>query len=372
MSWKLAAVFGVGIICGAAQICLTQASSGSASNWTASSQQQDPQGAINPLRIRETHTEADGRVVYWKSIETPGLDGQYVIYSEIEKESLRVDATTVREIERVFGRGPDGERVLIQERREESRDLPGGERSVVRATLNPDVNGRLEEVQREVRDSRQLGADETETKTTVLTPDVNGGLTPAVQIEEREKGNDAGTIAFQRSTLLSDGAGHWHLAEVREGKLCKAGNRDECSADQSVLRPDSNGKLAIVERIVDQQSEGESGERQGRIESYSVNIPGRAGNDSLQLVRRETIRKDIAGETQSTKHQIERSNPGNPDGSLQLAQETIDIVRPAVSGVTKQTRTILTPASDGSLGEVWIEIGETNNPAALLGKSPRF
>jgi hypothetical protein len=367
---KLAGVFGVGVIFGVAQICLTQDSSGSA--WTASSQQQDPQGVVNPLRIRETHTEGDGRVVYWKSIETLGLDGRYLIYSEIEKESVRVDATTVREIEQVFGRGPDGQRVLIQERREESRELPGGERTVVRTILNPDANGTLEAVQREVQDSRQLGAEERETKTTVLTPDVNGGLTPAVQIEEREKGNDAGAIAFQRSTLLSDGAGHWHLAEVREGKRCRTGNQDECSADQSVLRPDSNGKFAIVERMVGKLGESESEERHSTIDTFSISVPGRAGNDSLQLVQRETIRQGIAGGIQSTNHQIERSNPGNPGDSLQFAQETIDIVGPVVSGVTKQNRTILTRKSDGRLGEVWIEIGETDNRSVLPGKNPHF
>ena len=61
-------------------------------------------------------------------MQTLGPDGRYVPYSQTEKESVRVDATTVRTVERTFGTGPDGQRVLVQESREETRDLPGGEK----------------------------------------------------------------------------------------------------------------------------------------------------------------------------------------------------------------------------------------------------
>lgn len=361
---KPSGLLAVGIVLGFAPVCLTQENSGGGPNWTRSSQQQDPRGTLNPLRIHETHTEADGRVAYVKLIETLGPDGKYVLYSEVEKESVRIDATTVRDIERAFGRGPKGQKVLIQERREESRSFPDGEKKVLRTTLGPDANGALEVVQRELQDSKQLGPDERVTKTTLLTPDVNGGLTPAVQIEEQEKENGAGAIAFKRSTSLSDGAGHWHLAEVREGSRSKAKTNNEGSTEERVLRPDSNNKLAIVERTVGKQSEAEPEGKHGTIETYSSSVPGRAGTDSLQLVQRETIRDNIAAGTQSTRRQIERPNPGNPGDGLQVAQETIDIVRPTASSVTEQNRTFLTRDSDGRLGEVWIDTIKTDNTFA--------
>src|SRR6202166_5431299 len=118
--------------------------------WPAGSQQGSPGEAVNPPRRNETHTEAAGRVVDRTSVETLGPDGRYVPYSDTEKESHRINDTTVRNIERTFGRDSDGHRTLIQERQEESRSLPGGEQKVTRTVSNPDANGRLQVVRGEV------------------------------------------------------------------------------------------------------------------------------------------------------------------------------------------------------------------------------
>src|SRR5580704_8362051 len=119
------------VLLGFAPLCFAQNTSGNQS-WTASSQQEDPDGGKNPTRTSETHTVVDGRVIDKTLVETLGPDGRYVPYSETEKESVRVNDTTVRNIERSFGLGPDGERTLTQERQTESRSLPGGEERVVR------------------------------------------------------------------------------------------------------------------------------------------------------------------------------------------------------------------------------------------------
>src|SRR5579864_2362778 len=109
-----------------ASTCLGQDDSGKKS-WSQSSQQASPGGTLNPTRTRETHTESGGRIVDKTSVESLGPDSRYIPYQNTEKESVRVDATTTRSIERTFGTGPDGQKTLIQERQEESRSLPGGE-----------------------------------------------------------------------------------------------------------------------------------------------------------------------------------------------------------------------------------------------------
>ena len=139
---KSSVVFSVTLL-GLARLCLAQNSSGNLS-WTASNQQEDSKGGINPTRTRETHTVVDGRVVDQTLVESLGPDGQYVLYSDTERESGRVDSTTVRNVERSFARGPDGGRTLIQERQQESRSLAGGEQKVVRTISNPDANGALQ------------------------------------------------------------------------------------------------------------------------------------------------------------------------------------------------------------------------------------
>lgn len=320
---------------------------------------------MNPTRTTETHTVVDGRLVDKTLVESLGPDGQYVLYSETEKESVHVNDTTVRNIERSFARGPDGERTLIQERQEESRSLPGGEEKVVRTISNPDANGALHVVQRELEDSKLLSPGVRETATTVLTPDMNGGLAPAVQIVERETHSGDGTIDVKKTTQLSDGTGHWQLSEVREA-TSKEENGQIRSTDERVLRPDSNGNLAVVERTVAKQTNAGPGEKRDTIDKYSTNVPGQAGNDSLQLVQREiTVEQNTPAGGHSTTRQIEQANPGDPTDGLRVSEETVDIVRPGGSGAAYEKRTILTPDSDGRLGEVWVDVGKTSNPSAV-------
>ncbi len=361
---KSSVLFSVTVLLGLAQLCWGQNASG-IQVWNASSKQEDPSGGVNRTRTTETHTVVEGRVIDKTLVETLGPEGQYVLYSETEKESVHVNDTTVRNIERSFGLGPEGERTLIQERQEESRSLSGGEEKVVRTISNPDANGALQVVQRELEDSKQLSPGARETTTTVLTPDVNGGLTPAVQIVEREMQSGDGTIDFKKTTQLSDGTGHWQISEVREG-TSKQENGQIRSKDERALRPDSNGNLAVVERTVGKQTDAGPGEKRDTIDKYSTNVPGQAGNDSLQLVQREiTVQQNTAAGGHSTTRQIEQANPGDPSDGLRVTEETINIVKPGGSGADDEKRTILTPDSDGRLGEVWVDVGKTTNPSVI-------
>ncbi len=346
------------------QLCFSQDNAASQS-WSANSQQGSPGGAINPTRTSETHTEADGRVVDKTSVQTLGPDGRYIPYSDTEKESRRINETTVRTIERTFGTDPDGHRTLIQERQEDSRSLPGGEQKISRTVSNPDADGSLQVVQREMEDSKQLSPGVRVTNTTVLTPDSNGGFSPAVQTEQRETKNSDGTVAFKKSTQLSDGTGGWKLSEVREG-TSKVESGQVVSKDERILRPDANGNLAVVEHTLSKQTQAAAGDKRETTETYSTNVPGVAGNDGLQLVQRETtVHRTNAAGAQSTDRRTEQPRPGDLGNSLQVTQEAIDIVRPGSGGSADQTHTILTPDADGRLGQVWIDTGKTGNPAAI-------
>jgi hypothetical protein len=298
------------------------------------------------------------------SVETLGPDGRYVPYSDTEKESLRINDTTVRNVERTYGRDSDGHRTLIQERQEESRTLPGGEQKVTRTISNPDANGGLQVVQRALEDSKQLSPGVRLTNTTVFTPSANGGFSAVVQTEQRETKSSDGTVASKKSTLLSDGSGGWNLSEVRESTTRQDGQAR--SKDERVLRPDSSGNLAVVEHTVNKQVQSASGEKRDTIETYSADVPGVAGDGSLQLVQRETtVQRSTPGGPQRTVRQIEQTRPGDSSSGLHLTQEAIDIVKPGGSGIADQSRIVLTTDSDGRLSQVWINTTKTNNPSAI-------
>jgi hypothetical protein len=350
----------------AALSTLQRASSQSVSSnpsWTSTSQQGSPDSTINPTRTTQTHTENNGRIIDKTTVEKLGPDGRYVPYLETERESVRTNDTTVRNIERSYGSDADGHRTLVQQTQEESAHLPDGEEKVTRTTSSPDADGQLQIVRQEKEDSRQVGSGVRVTNTTVLTPDGNGGLSAAVHTEQRETKSSDGIVQSTKSTLLPDGNGGWKLSEVRES-VTKPEGGGASRTEQSISRPDTNGNLAVVERKVEHQTQA-SGEKRDTTEMYSTNVPGQAGDDHLQLVERETTVQRASGGAQSTTRQVERPNPGDPNGDLRVTEDAIDIVRPNSIGSANESHTVLTPGSDGRLGQVWVDMGRTSDPAAV-------
>ena len=364
--WQLAARDGLiilGLITSTSQIGRTQDRS-TDNSWTTNSHQSDPSGSLNPIRSRTTHSEVDGHVIDKTVTERLGPDGRYIPYSEIERESIRVNDTTVRTIERSYGTNPDGRSTLTQQVEEESRSLAGGAKKVTRTTSNPDADGALRVVQRAIIDSKAVSPDVRDTKTTLFSANGSGGLGPTVEIEERERKTDAATVQFTKSTSLSDGAGHWTVSELREGTTRQEAGGT--SKEESVLRPDSNGRLALVERTVSKQSRSGVGERNDTTETYSTNVPGQAGFEGLRLVRRESTveRSGAAGESTTTR-QVEQTNPADPAAGVHRTQEAIDIVRPGANGVTQKQSTIVTTDANGQMNTVWVDMGNSDRPAAV-------
>src|SRR2546425_8611874 len=332
-------------------------------SWTAKSEPQ-LSGNLNPTRTSKTHTQGNGRTMDKQAVERIGPDGRYVPYLDTEKESVKVDATTVRTVERTFGRDPDGRKALIQVTEEERRSLPGGEVKVVRTTSNPDVNGGLQIVQREIRDTKQTTSAVQETRTTILIPNLNGGLAAAMQIQERETQSNDHTIQFRKSTLLPDGNGNWQLGEAREGVVKDDGK--ERTKEERVLRPGSDGRLSVVERTVSKKSETAAGEKRDTVETYSTDVPGSAGDGSLHLNQRvTTVHRARPDGGQATEEQVEQRNPGEPSADLRVTTKTIDIVRPAAGSTTQETQTIRSLDSSGSLGVVSVDTRKTDNPPAI-------
>jgi hypothetical protein len=332
-------------------------------SWTATTRQQLP-SSLNPSRTSESHTEAGGRTVDNQSIETMGMYGRYTPYLDLQKETVKVDANTVRTVERAFGRDSDGRKTLVQVTEEEKRSLPGGEFKVVRTTSNPDANGALQVVQREIQDTRQIGPNVQETKSTFLTASPNGGLGASMQTTERNTKTSGHDVEFRKSTLLPDSNGNWQLSEVREGTV-KDDGKDR-TKEERVLRPGTDGNLSVVERTVSKESENAAGEKRATVETYSNNLPGSPVDASLRLNQRVTTvhRKGEDG-TQSSVKQVEQRNPGQPNDSPGITQEAIDIVRPGLGRTTRQTQTLRSLDSNGNLGVVSVDIRKQDSAPAI-------
>jgi hypothetical protein len=333
-------------------------------------------GAANPVRSRVTHSESGNRTSETQSLQRMNSDGHYEPYLDVEKETVKVNATTTRTVERSYATDPQGQRKLMQVTEEESRTISAGTGSgasgrevrTVRSTSNPDANGGLQLVHKEIEDSKQISLDVKETKVSILTPDINGGLSESIRTEAREARTGEHTTQFQKTTSMPDGEGHWQPSEVKKGVITENGKQQ--TKEETVLRPDSEGKLEVIQRTVSKEAAGADGETRAATDTYSIDLPGAARDGDLHPVERVTTIHRTGQSGQSTRTQIEQPNPGSPTDGMQVTGETIDIVRPGTDGKTRESRTIESLNGNGDLGVVWVDMGTSNKPASQGAAAP--
>ncbi len=113
------------------------------------------------------------------------------------------------------------------------------------------------------------------------------------------------------------------------------------------------------------ESESASGEKRDTVETYSVDVPGSAGDGSLHLVER-TITAQHATSTsqQITEQQVEQPSPGDPGSSLRVTILTTDTVRPSPSGA-QATRTVQERDANGGLRVLFVDTTKSDNIHAI-------
>jgi hypothetical protein len=362
-SFWMVACFGF-CICISTMSLLAQSSASQSTNANQSWQDTSDlsSGGANPTRMSESHVENGNRTVDTRSLQRQNSDGDYEPYQDIQTETVKVDANTVRTVTRTFGRDSDGAKTLLQVTEEEKRTQPGGDSSVSRSTSNPDANGNLQLVQREIESTKKLSANVQETTTTIMLPGIDGGLSPAMMTRERRTQDSNDSDRSQKTTLLPDGNGNWQVSEVKETKTQKQGN--DRTKEERVSRPDANGQLSEISRTVSKESGG-VGEKRNTEEKYSLNVPGTPQDGSLHLVDRSTTMQTTSSDgQQTTKSQVEKPDPGDPDAGLRVSVVTSDSVRPGPSGA-QATQTIQMLDANGNFAVVSVDTSKSSNAQAV-------
>jgi len=251
----------------------------------------DATGAQSPARVIETQRQDDGRKVETRIVEAPSINGGYEPISETERETLRIDANTVRIVQRWFSSWA-GQRQPFQVTEEERRTEPGGRESVVRTTSILDVSGRWQVQERDIEETVSTAPDTRETKKTVLGV-VAGSLVPVQQSQETEhrKGN---LVEVQRKLLTPNGSGNVQVFEVQE-------------------------------TLVTQTNDGQTTEEK----TYSTYVPGVDSDGQLHLVQQRNVSATTAPDSSTrTEHQVQQVNPGAPRDGLHTTTLVIGISQP--------------------------------------------
>ncbi|MGB9243243.1 MAG: hypothetical protein WCC03_07830 [Candidatus Acidiferrales bacterium] len=312
-------------------------------SWTATSQTSIDN--TNPLRTIESHSKSGDRSVDTQRVEVLGPDGRYQPSYAIETETIRVNATSTRTVVRTYKWDAQGQKNLAQLTEEEARTSASGDAQVVRTTSSRDVNGNFQLVQREVADTKKTNSDAQETKTTVYLADGNGGFTPSRQTQEQQKRTSDGSTEVSKTTLLPGANGNWQLLEASK-KTIKEDGQNRIS-EESISRPDLEGRLSEVSRTVGEENETAAGERSATVKTYSIQVDGLAVDGSLHLSQRATTVQQSVSDGRTTEQQVSQSNVGNPSDAPQVNGKNKYTVKYAASG-TQQTKTIQVRAADGT------------------------
>jgi len=86
-------------------------------------------GYATPQRVSETRSEANGVALETRVTEVPSVNGGYRLFSGTERETVKVDANTVRVVERSFFPDSNGERRFSLVTESVTTTLPGGRNS---------------------------------------------------------------------------------------------------------------------------------------------------------------------------------------------------------------------------------------------------
>ena len=316
----------------------------------------------------ESHSRSGNRSVDKQRVEVLGPDGRYQPDSDTERETIKVDDTTTRTVERTYKWDADGQRKLALVTEEEAQTSANGDTQVTRTLSSSDVDGRLLVVQRDVANTKKTSPDAQETKTAVYFSDGNGGFTMSRQTQELQTRGPDNTVEVKKTTLLPDGNGNWAVGEVRNKTIQEDGKKR--NTEEQVSRPDLDGRLSEQSRTVLQETQTGSGESSSTVDTYSTVVPGEAGDGKLHLNQRVTTvqKKDTDGNT--TEAQIEQPKPGNPNSGLQVSAKTKYTVHYAASG-TDQTRTTQASDGNGALNVVSVETQKSDQvpPPQTLDKS---
>jgi hypothetical protein len=319
-------------------------------SWTAITDSVDN---YNSLRTTESHVKDGNRILDKRTVAVPGPNGGYQLDSETEKETIQVDATTTRTVERAYRWDVNGRRYLVQVTEEEARTSATGDAQVVRTVSNSDGYGNLQTTQREVAETRKTSPNTQETKFTLYLPDGNGYMTPYTQTQELQTRTDDHTVKVNKTMLrqVSSG-GPWEVGEVRESTIKEDGKNR--TTEERVSRSDLNGRFSDVSRTVGKETEAATGVKSSIVETYSAQIPGLAPDGNLHLNQRVTTvqKNDRGGST--TEQQVEQPYPFDPNVDQQVTKRTKYIVQYAASG-TQATKTVQVRDINGKLNVVFEE-----------------
>jgi hypothetical protein len=256
----------------------------------------------------------------------------------------------------VFGFDGDRRRTLRQTTESTASPSVNGLARSVEDTWVVDINGGRGLASRRTEELNTVDSDVRQTTTTLLTRGIEGSLRETERTASVERQVDPSLVRYETTQAIRDANGRWmpvvsHAADVRS-----IGPAERVE-DETVWRPDLNGRLAPHERIVTRRSEV-NGQEQITIETYSQDAEGfvRIGSPALsQRIRRSTT---ATSDGHSTIEEVEARSRVSPGEPMRVVQRTVVTVRNPAAGRQTIERQVFERDVNGRLTPVLWETEE--------------
>ena len=309
---------------------------------------------LAPSRIIERRSESGGRERVVQTEESIGPDWRWIPVEEIVTETARDGNGTVRTRRDVFGFDADRRRVLRETTDTTAEPSTNGIARSIADTRVMDINGRFGLTSRRVEDVDTVDSDVRLTTTTRLTRGINGSVLETERTVHTERRLGPSLVRHETAHSLRDANGRWMPIASYAADVQGTGDKEE-----TVQRPDLNGRLVTTERIVTRRSES-NGQEQATVETYSQDAEGfsRSGG-RLALTQRIRRSATTTSDGTVTVDDVEARSRVSPNDPMRLVQRTVVTVRNVASGRQVTERQVFELDVNGRLTPVLTETEET-------------
>ena len=285
-------------------------------------------GDVMPLRRVHTRSTSGAREVVVETVESLDIDGRVAPIHEIVTETTRTERNGSHSRQDVFRFTADRRRTLLETTESRQDTQPNGNTGTVHNTWAPDLNGHLRLTSRRTEQTTSSAPDVRQTDTTLLLPNLNETLRETERTEHTARRINPGVVRHDSTHLVRDINGGWKPVEIRRGEARESGTSERIE-EETIQRPDVNGKLTVTETHVIRRSNANDQEHEV-IETYAPSTNGWPDADGRpplsQRVHLTTTATADGGHY--TVEEVEARSRIAPNEPMRVIRRIVTTVRP--------------------------------------------
>jgi hypothetical protein len=265
------------------------------------------------------------------SFEARDVEGRQSPMQEVVEETTRTGPGAAQTRRDVFGFAAARRRTLLETTESVQETRGNGDTSAVHNTWTPDLNGRLAMTSRQSEQTRSAAAGVRQTTTTLLEPGPDVTLRETRRTDYSERQVTPGVVEYDSTHLVRDVNGRWQPIEIRRGESRELG-ASRRTEEETIQRPDINGKLAVDELNVTSRSTANA-QDDVVIETYAPHADvWPRSDDRLSLSQR--IHRTTTATADGGRHTVEeveersRVAPSDPMRVIRRTETTVRRIGP--------------------------------------------